>query len=64
MTLKMQIARLWARWQSAIMAPWQPAKMVLATNKTRQPAFTELQRRLLAMGMAHANPSSLGRRHR
>ncbi len=58
------IAQLWARWQSAIMTLGQPAMLVLAMERAPVAALTPLQRRLLAMGLAHANPSSLGRRQR
>lgn len=61
---RMRISRLWARWQSAIMTLGQPAILAMASGKTPRAALTPLQIRLLAMGLAHANPSSLGRRYR
>ena len=51
-----QIGQLWTRWQSKIAA--------VALARTPRPELTQLQVRLLAMGLAHANPSTLGRRRR
>lgn len=59
-----KIARLWDRWQSAAMSLLHPAFMALTLGKAPATALTPLQRRLLVMGLAPANPSSLGRRHR
>jgi len=51
-----QINQLWARWQSKL--------TILALARPPRPELTQLQQRLLAMGLAHANPSTLGRRRR
>ena len=51
-----QIGQLWARWQVML--------STLAIVRAPRPELTQLQQRLLAMGLAHANPSTLGRRRR